>query len=194
MDGRNASIAVPGLHSLDERDAMMERQPWFIEFEPPAQVAGGATATVDITVPWRDFVCTYIGMTAETVGFPATPGRFKVSVEDIGAQRTWQPAAFDITPFVGNMGINDAGAFQLSAPWLFLEKTQIRVQMQNRDPAIPCLPTLVLHGFLTNWEREANSAMRKQQLELNALKIAAGEEPGDHQERPGYTTGRPGGR
>lgn len=175
MGGVKRGLLVPGLTVIDEKDAMLERQPWFVEFEPPAQVAGGATATVDFIQPWRDFVCTHIGCTSETVGFPAAPGRFKVTIQDVGAQRTFQPAAFDVTALIGNnMGASDNPAFELHVPWLFLEKTTIRVQLQNRNLAIPCLPTFLLAGYLTNWEREANTAMTLQQLQLAAMERQAG--------------------
>lgn len=175
MNAPREGLLIPGLTVLDEKDAMLERQPWVVEFEPPANVGGGATATVDFIQPWRDFVCSHIGCTSATVGFPAAPGRWKVTVQDIGAQRSWQPAAWDITALIGNnMGISDNPAFELPVPWLFTEKTTIRVQLQNRDPAIACLPTLVLAGFLTNWEREAASAMHRQKLERAALERQAG--------------------
>lgn len=174
MDAQRG-LMLPTLYSIDQKDAALERSPYFVEFEPAAAVGGGATATVDFTQPWRDFVCTAIGFTSGTVGFPAGPGRWKVSVEDIGAQKTWQPHAFDITALVGgNFGTSDSSYVDLPVPWLFLEKTTIRVQFQNRDPAIACLPDLLLIGYLTNWDREAKAAIERQNLELAKLQRDAG--------------------
>lgn len=168
-------LMLPTLYAIDEKDASLERQPWFLPFEPAAAVGGGASATVDYTQPWMDFVCTGIGFTSGTVGFPAAPGRWKVSVQDVGAQKSWQPQTFDITAVVGgNFGVSDSSYVDLPVPWLFLEKTTIRVQFENRDPALACLPDLVLVGYLTDWEREAESSIARQSLELKALQRQAG--------------------
>lgn len=166
-------------HVIDEKDAMLERQPWWLEFEPQAQVGGGATATVEYTVAWRDFVWTRLGFTSETVGFPAGPGRWKAQIEDVGAQRTMQPFAFDLTAAIGgNFGTSDNTPLENAIPWVFMEKTVIRVQLQNRDPAIAALPSLVMHGFLTHWKREAAKALRLGQLELAIKERQAGAAPG----------------
>ena len=170
---------LPTVHAIDEKDAMLERQPWFVEFEPPAAVGGGATATVEYTQPWRDFVCVGFGMTSGTVGFPAAPGRWKISIRDVGAQKEWQPHSWDATAVIGgNFGASDTNYVDLPVPWLFLEKTAIRIQMENRDPALACLPSLVLVGYLTDWEREAKAAIEKQNLQLAALQRQAGMVPG----------------
>jgi len=171
-------LMLPTLYAIDEKSASLERQPWFVEFEPPAVVGGGATATVDYTVGWMDYVCIGFGFTSGTVGFPAGPGRWKISIQDIGAQKAWQPHAFDVTAVVGgNFGTSDSSYIELPVPWLFLEKTTIRVQFENRDPALACLPDLVLVGYLTDWEREAHAAIQRQNLELQALQRNAGMQP-----------------
>lgn len=171
-------LLLPSLFAIDEKDAALERQPQFIEFTTAAQVAGGATGTLDFTVPWRDFVCTGLGFTSETIGFPGAPGRWRLTIEDIGAQKTWQPHPWDVTAVVGgNFGTADSSFIELPVPWLFMEKTTIRIQMENRDAGLACLPTCVLVGYLTNWKNEVKAAIQRQSLELQSLQAQAGQRP-----------------
>lgn len=175
MRGNYNSILAPKLQAFDPKDAALERQPFFIPFEPGVAVAGGATVTVDFTQPYRDFVWTGFGLTSGTLGFPAAPGRWRISIEDVGAQRVFQPANFDATAVIGgNFGISDNSFAELPVPWVFMEKTTIRVQFENRDPVIANLPSLVMVGYLTNWQREANAAIRLQELNLASLENQAG--------------------
>jgi hypothetical protein len=164
------------LFQITAKDAALARQPFWIPFEPAAAVAGGATATVDWQVAYRDFVWTAIGFTADTVGFPATPGRWRLTIEDVGAQKNFQPAAWDVTAGMGgNFGLNDMMPLNLPVPWVFMEKTVIRLQFTNRDPAIPGTPSCDLIGFLTNWEAEASASRERELLEIEALKRQAGQ-------------------
>lgn len=172
-----SNLVTQELFQITEKDAILERQPFFLQMEPGALVAGGATATVDQQIAWRDFVCTKLGFTSDTLGFPVTPGRWRLTIQDIGAQRNWQPAAFDVTAAMGgNFGMNDQPPLELPVPWVFREKTTVRAQFTNRDPAIPAIPTLVLMGFLCNWENEAIAGRANQQLELAVMKRLAGQE------------------
>ena len=175
MQRERRALVVPGLHVIDEKDAMLARQPWYVEFEPPVAVGGGATALVNYTQGFRDFVCTGWGFTSDTVGFPAAPGRWRLTIEDVQAQRPFQPVAFDVTCVIGgNFGIADSNYVDLPVPWIFLEKSQIRLQFTNRDPAIAAIPTAVLVGYLTDWAREADAAMEYQSLQLKAMAASAG--------------------
>lgn len=172
---RGSNIVPQELVAITAKDAALERQPFFIQFEPAAAVAGGATATVDWQVAYRDFICTRLGFTSDTVGFPAAQGRWRLTVEDVGAQRTWQPQAFDVTAAIGgNFGLNDERAIELPVPWVFMEKTTIRLQFTNRDPAIPGMPTGILIGYLANWNSEASAALKLQELDLAWKKRQAG--------------------
>jgi len=169
--GGRSSINVPvaaqtPAYPLSEKDAAQARQPWFVEFEPGAAVAGGAASQVDYTQGWRDFVATHIGFTSETIGFPATAGRFKVQIQDIQASASFQPAAWNITSLIGgNFGVSDSGAVEIPVPWVFLEKTTIRITFNNIT-ALACLPNLLLYGYLTVWQREAAAAQGLQELDL----------------------------
>ena len=166
------SYEVPGtptqtVYPISDKDAAMERRPWFLPFEPLVAVLGGATQVEDRIVAWNDFVCTRIGFTSGTLGFPAAPGRWRVQIQDIQASVSFQPEAFDITALIGgNHGISDNPPVDLPVPWVFLEKTTIRVTFENRDPAIPNMPSLLLIGYLTNWQRDAAAAQGRQALDL----------------------------
>ena len=176
--GRQAYLA-PGaprhtVYPISDKDAAMERVPWFQPFEPAAQIAGGATGIVDAVIAWMDFVATRIGFTSETVGFPAAPGRWKVQVQDIGASKAFQPEGWDATALIGgNFGISNNPAIDMPVPWVFLEKTTIRVTFENLDPALACLPHLLLIGYLTNWKRDAAAAQARQELELATMQNQA---------------------
>ncbi len=169
---------IPGnnqpMYPISGKDAAMERVPYLIPFEPLIAIAANTTGQVDQLVSWRDFICTRVGFTSPTVGFPAAPGRWKVQIEDIGASRNFQPEGFDITAFVGgNTGISDSAAVDFPVPWVFLEKTTIRVTFEELT-GFANLPHLVLVGYLTNWQREATAAQANQELALAAMKLQAG--------------------
>jgi len=164
-----------GLYTIDAKDAALERQPFYIEFEPDAQVAAGQTEIVSETISWRDFICTSWGFTSETVGFPATAGRWKLYIEDVAAQKTFQPRAFNPTAVIGgNFGTGDNPSKDMPVPWIFLEKTVIRVQFTSLN-GLDCLPTLVMSGYLTNWEAEATAAIERNRLQLAIMHRQAGE-------------------
>jgi hypothetical protein len=124
--------------------AAQARQPWFINLEPAAAVAAGATGQVDYTQGFMDFVCLQIGFTSESVGFPG-----------------------------GNFGVADNNARDLPVPWVFMEKTTIRAIFGNRA-ALACLPTLLLIGYLTDWARDATAAQANQELDMRVKRIQAG--------------------
>ena len=116
------------LFPISAKDAAMERVPQFIPFEPAAAIVANGTGQVDQIISWQDFVCTKIGFTSPTVGFPAAPGRWSVQIQDIGASRLFQPAAWDVTALIGgNTGTSDSAAVEMPVPWIFLEKTTIRI-------------------------------------------------------------------
>ena len=75
---------VPAITAVDESVVPRANVPYFIEVEPPAQVAAGANAVVRTVVGSRTFVCTGFGFTSEAVGVPAAGQYFKISIEDIG--------------------------------------------------------------------------------------------------------------
>jgi len=128
----------------DERQVVTERVPYFIQFEPDAQVAAGGTGQDEHTISWRDLVCTHVGFNSELVGFPASNMPFEVSVEDISAQRNWQPHRWDVSTFTGNINV---AAQPLPYPWVFKEKTTIRVVFENLG-GLAATPRLLLAGYL----------------------------------------------
>lgn len=149
------------------------RVPQFLPFEPPAAIGALATGIVDETIGWNDFVCTRIGFTSETVGFPATAGRWKVQIQDIGASKQFQPEAWNITALIGcNSGFADSAAVEMPTPWPFLEKTTIRVTFENLT-GFATIPHLLLIGYLTNWQRDATAAQARDNLALRAAQVAA---------------------
>lgn len=158
------------IYPISEKDAAMERIPQFLPFESAAPIAAGTTAQVDQIVSWNDFIVTKMGFTSPTVGFPAGPGRWKVQIQDIGASRQWQPEGFDVTAAVGaNSGLSDSAPVDLPVPWVFLEKTTIRVTFEELT-GFANTPHLLLIGYLTNWKREAAAAQAIQQMEIQVLK------------------------
>ncbi len=171
----NQAISNAQMYPMTEKDAALERVPQFLPFEPAANIAALATGQVDQIVSWMDFVATRIGFTSPTVGFPAMPGRWKVQIQDIGASRQFQPEGFNITALVGaNTGVSDSAAVDLPVPWVFLEKTTVRITFQELT-GFDNLPHLLLAGYLTNWRREASAAQSYQELNLKVLKSQAGE-------------------
>ena len=175
--GRNA-VVVPGggnqvLYPVSEKDAALMHVPWFLPFEPNIPIGALATGIVDQVVSWRDFVCTKIGFTSETVGFPAMAGRWKVQVQDVGASRSFQQEAWNITALIGtNSGFADAPAVNLPTPWPFLEKTTIRVTFEDLS-TFGGIPHLLLVGYLTNWQQDVTAAQAREELALAAQKRAA---------------------
>lgn len=155
---------------ISAKDAAMARVPYFIPFEPLAAIAALATGQVDRTVAWQDFVCTGMGFTSPTVGFPAAPGRWKIQIQDVGGSRSFQPEGFDVTAAIGtNPGVSDSTPVDLVVPWVFMVKTTIRVTFEELS-GFANLPHLVLIGYLTNWERDATAALAHQELRLAAMK------------------------
>jgi len=129
----------------NESDVVSERVPYFIEFEPDAAIAAGATDQVMHTIAWRDFVATKIGFSCDKVGFPtASYQPFKVMVEDVSASRQWQPHRWDITAYVGQ---GENSVQDLPHPWIFKEKTSIWVEFENIS-AFQTTPRLLLAGYL----------------------------------------------
>lgn len=128
----------------DERQVVTEKVPHFLQFQPAAQVAALATGQWDEVISWRDFVCTHLGFASELVGFPAANMPFLVSVEDISAQRNWQPHRWDVSAFCGNINV---AAQELPVPWVFKEHTTIRVVFENLG-GLPAFPRLLLGGYL----------------------------------------------
>ncbi len=146
----------------------MMRVPQFVPFEPAAAVAALATGIVDQVIAWADFVVTRIGFTSTTVGFPAAAGRWRIQIQDVGASRQFQPAAWNITALIGtNSGFADSPAVDLPTPWVFLEKTTVRVTFEDIS-GFGGTPHLLLVGYLTNWQRDAVAAQRREELEVAA--------------------------
>jgi len=171
MPGGTPNVAV---YPISAKDAAMERVPYFVPFEPLTPIAALATGQVDRTISWRDFVCVKLGFTSPTVGFPATPGRWNVQIQDVGASRNFQPDGFNITAAIGtNAGVSDSAPVDLCVPWVFLEKTTIRVTFEELA-GFPNTPHLLLIGYLTNWNREATAAQAHQELTLQAMRRQAG--------------------
>lgn len=177
-NGLPGGINLPGqrdqvYYPIEEGDAQMMRVPYFMPFEPAAAIGALATVNVDQVISWQDFVCTRIGFTSTTVGFPATAGRWKVAIQDIRSSRLFQPENFDITALVGaNSGVSDSAAVEMPTPWIFLNKTTIRVTFEDTS-GFGGTPHLLLIGYLTSWARDATAELELQKLNLAALKRAA---------------------
>ncbi len=170
-------LAQQPIFAISAKDAAMERVPYLLPFEPLAAIAALATEQVNQTVSWLDFVCTRVGFTSPTVGFPAAPGRWKVQIQDIGGSRNFQPEGFDITALIGgNTGTSDSAAVDLPVPWVFMEKTTIRITFEELT-GFANTPHLLLIGYLTNWNREATAAQANQELVIKAMRRQAGEAP-----------------
>ena len=137
-----------GIMPVDEKGVKLQPVPQFIEMQPPAPVPIGTTSRVLLTVGVRDFVMTHLGFTSDGVGLPIRGQDFRVSIEDIGASRTFQPAPWHITPLTGvDPFVGDQPAFQLPCRWRFESHTTIAVEFTNMG-AIACKPRLLLVGFL----------------------------------------------
>ena len=173
IPGQGIRAAQP-IYSISAKDAAMGKTPYFLPFEPVAPIAAGATGQVNQTISWLDFVCTQMGFTSPTVGFPAAPGRWKVQIQDIGGSREFQPEGFDITAAIGaNTGVSDSPPVDLAVPWVFMEKTTIRVTFEELT-GFANTPHLLLIGYLTNWQRDATAAQARAELELEVLRRQAG--------------------
>jgi len=176
--GQGQGMQVPGapsqtIYPISERDAVMAHVPHFLPFSPAVAIGALATGIVDQVVSWQDFVCTKIGFTSETVGFPATAGRWKVQIQDVGASRNFQQEPWNITALIGaNAGLSDSPAVEMPVPWVFLEKTTIRVTFEDLT-AFGGIPEMLLVGYLTNWQRDATAAQARREVNLRAAEVAA---------------------
>lgn len=142
---------APEIQPISSKGIPRANVPFFLEIEPPAVVAAGGTVTVNYTVGPRDFVCIGFGFTSSPVGFPVAGTYFKIGILDIGSSIRFQPHRFHVTPVVGtNPATSDKDYvnFPEQAPWTFSRLTTISVEFENIG-ALPCLPTLVLVGYLT---------------------------------------------
>lgn len=165
------------VYPISAQDAAMVRVPYWLAFEPLVAIAALGTDQVDQTISWQDFVCLKLGFTSPTVGFPAAPGRWKVQIQDVGGSRNFQPEGFDITAALGaNPGQSDSAPVDFPVPWVFLEKTTIRVTFEELA-GFANMPHLLLIGYLTNWGRDATAALASQELAFKAMKRQAGEVP-----------------
>lgn len=164
------------VYPIDFKTASMERVPYFLPFQPAAAIAALQTDTVDQVISAYDFVCTKVGFTSETVGFPAASGRWNVQIRDIGAQKDFQPEGWNVTAAIGaNTGVSDSSPIDLPVPWVFLEKTTVRVTFQELT-GFANTPSLVLLGFLTNWQREVAAAQSRQEMELAIMQRQMGQQ------------------
>ncbi len=164
---------VQTVYPISEKDAALMHIPHFLPFEPQVAIGPLASGIVDQVISWMDFVCTRIGFTSETVGFPAAAGRWKVQIQDIGASRQFQQNAWNITALIGcNSGFADSAAVDLPVPWPFLEKTTIRITFEDIS-GFGGIPHLLLIGYLTNWKRDATAAQAREELALAAQTNAA---------------------
>lgn len=171
----NNGLVESRLYPVTEKDVAMERVPQFIMFQPDAPILALSQDQVEERVSWMDFVAVKVGFTSTPVGFPAGPGRWNVEIQDVGGSRNFQPRAWNITAAIGtNTGTSDSTPLEFPVPWVFLEKTTIRVIFEELT-GFDNMPSLVLIGFLTNWEREAAAAQAHQELQLRALRVQAGE-------------------
>lgn len=133
---------------IDPRQVGHAEVPYLLNFEPAAVVAAAATVTVTIVMGPRDFMCTHIGFSTTEVGLPARQQRFKLNVRDMGDSIVWAPARFLINAVVGSGGNTEKNLQKLSKPWRFRRGTSIVVELENVG-AIACLPSFVMHGYLT---------------------------------------------
>lgn len=139
----------PDFVPIDPKGVPRANVPYFIEVEPPAAVAAGATVVVRYTFGPRDFVCKGFGFTSAGVGFPAAGMYFKLGIRDLGASISFQPHRWHVTPVTGTnpaVGDQDFAEFPAEAPWIFTSQTTVEVEFENIG-ALACLPTLVLVGY-----------------------------------------------
>jgi hypothetical protein len=140
--------AKPVITPIDPRGVPRAKVPYFIDIEPAAQVAAGATVTVTYTLGPRNFTCTHLGWTTQGVGFPAAGVDFKINVLDVGMSTFWAPFRWLPRAIGGNNpATSDNAAFELGASWTFQHGTSIQVEFENIG-ALNCLPYVVLHGYL----------------------------------------------
>ena len=146
--GRNVG---PPVQPISSKGVPRANVPYFIEIEPPAVVAAGATVTVLYTVGPRDFVCIGLGFTSSPVGIPPVGQYFKIGILDIGSSIRFQPHRWHVTPVIGTnptTSDKDYVEFPDEARWTFEKQTTISVEFENIG-AIACLPTLVMVGYLS---------------------------------------------
>lgn len=139
-----------GLTPIDPKGVARHNVPYYIEIEPAAQVPAGANVVVRYTIGPRDFICLGFGFTSQPVGVPPAGQYFKLGIVDIGASIRFQPHRWHATPVIGtNPGVGDQAhaEFPEEAPWTFTHLTTVEVEFENIG-ALPCLPTLVLTGYL----------------------------------------------
>ena len=148
MGQQGISQGLPSMTPVDRKGVPLAKVPQFIEFEPPAAVAAGATGQVIYTVGVRNFICTHLGFTSAPVGVPLADQRFKISIRDIGSNTSFEPHRWNTTSALGrNQGIGDVKPFRLSVEWEFQAKTSIRVEFENIG-TLPCMPNLCMIGYL----------------------------------------------
>lgn len=139
------------LTPIDQKGVPRAPLPQFIEIEPVAAVAAGATGNVRYTIGPRNFVCTGMAYTSQPVGIPAAGMRFRINIQDIGASVFFAPFRFLARPVFGSdEGLSDSSYIELAngkATWTFQRQSIINVEFENID-AIACIPTLVLVGYL----------------------------------------------
>lgn len=138
------------LTPVDPKGVPRANVPYFIEMEPPAQVAAGATVVVRFTIGPRNFKCTGFGFTSQNVGFPLAGQLFRLGIVDIGASIRFQPHRWHATPITGSVpGVDDRPYvdFPGKVEWTFAAQTTVEVEFENIG-ALACTPTLVLAGYL----------------------------------------------
>jgi hypothetical protein len=139
---------VPRITPVDTKGVPRAALPQFIQIEPPAAVAAGATVNVRYTVGPRNFVSTGMGYTSQPVGIPAAGQRFRINIQDVGGSVFFAPVRFLARPVFGcDEGTSDKSYIDLPAPWRFEANTTINVEFENIG-LIACIPTLVLIGYL----------------------------------------------
>lgn len=140
----------PQITPIDQAGIARAPVPYFVHFEPAAAVAAGAIVTVTFTLgAGRNFVCTHIGQTTNSVVFPGPGGQdFKINIEDVTLSQRFAPQRFLMRAITGvNPASSDSPAFELPKPWKFFAQDSITVEFENIG-TMNCLPYLVLAGYL----------------------------------------------
>ncbi len=136
------------VNTIAESDLKRARMPYWITARPPAVVAAGGVAILNIQTPTRDFVWTHIAFNSVQVGFPLTGMPFRVQIIDLTSQTWFADQRFDISGVCGSdQTISQNPMIPIAFPWTFSKQGTLQVEFQNLG-AIATTPTLTFHGFL----------------------------------------------
>ena len=146
--GQNENENAAPAKAIRMKDLPLVTVPQFIEFEPAANIAAGATGVVRYTMPVRDFVWAQLGFHTDLVGVPAARQRCRLEIRDIGSSMDFQPMPWLVSPIVGyEDGSRVCLELLPEQRWLFKAQTTVEVTFSNIS-GLPYLPTLIMGGWL----------------------------------------------